>query len=425
MSLILYWATIIIFIASYLIIISEKINRTVIALTGAILLIVIGAITQKNAIEGVDFNTLGLLIGMMVIVGISKQSGMFQAIAIWASKLAKGKPIVILVFLSIITAVFSALLDNVTTVLLIVPVVFVIANNLKLKPKIFLIATILLSNIGGAATLIGDPPNILIGSAANLSFNDFLFNLGPIALITAFVTLAIIFFFYRKKLKTTKKARKAIMKFKPKEAISNKALLIKSLIVFGIVLIGFLTHSITHIEGATIALGGAALLLLLTLTDPEKYLREVEWSTIFFFIGLFIMVTGLEHIGVIELLAQKLMNITGGNLTATAMAILWGSAFFSSIVDNIPYVATMIPLIQDIGAISALPLLPLWWSLALGADIGGNATLVGASSNVIVSGLAEREGQKIGFVEYMKTAIPLTLIGLVICSIYVWIRYLS
>ncbi len=417
-------AAIVLFVITYAIIISEKLHRTIIALCGAVLMILLGIVHQEAALEGVDFNTLGLLIGMMIVVSIAKQCGMFQYVAIWAAKLGRGKPIPIFLLLGAIVAVFSAFLDNVTTVLLMVPVTFVVTNNLKLNPKPFLIGTILISNIGGAATLIGDPPNILIGSAAGLSFNDFLFNLAPVASIVTAVTLLLLYFWYRKGLVSTPEAEAAIMKFNPKDAITNKPLLVKSLIVLGLVLVGFFTHSITHIEGATIAMAGAALLMLLTVHDPDEYLKEVEWSTIFFFIGLFILVTGLEHVGAIRMMAEKLIEVTQGNLTATALTILWGSAIFSAIVDNIPFVATMIPLVKDIGSITGLPLEPLWWSLALGADIGGNATLVGASANVVVSGMAAKEGHKIGFGEYMKVAIPLTLVGLLICTAYVYLRYL-
>lgn len=417
-------AAIVLFVITYAIIISEKLHRTIIALCGAVLMILLGIVHQEAALEGVDFNTLGLLIGMMIVVSIAKQCGMFQYVAIWAAKLGRGKPIPIFLLLGAIVAVFSAFLDNVTTVLLMVPVTFVVTNNLKLNPKPFLIGTILISNIGGAATLIGDPPNILIGSAAGLSFNDFLFNLAPVASIVTAVTLLLLYFWYRKGLVSTPEAAEAIMKFNPKDAITNKPLLVKSLIVLGLVLVGFFTHSITHIEGATIAMAGAALLMLLTVHDPDEYLKEVEWSTIFFFIGLFILVTGLEHVGAIRMMAEKLIEVTQGNLTATALTILWGSAVFSAVVDNIPFVATMIPLVKDIGSITGLPLEPLWWSLALGADIGGNATLVGASANVVVSGMAAKEGHKIGFGEYMKVAIPLTLVGLIICTAYVYLRYL-
>jgi len=421
----MFIAALVIFVITYAIIISEKLHRTIIALFGAVLMILLGVLNQEVALEGVDFNTLGLLIGMMIIVGIAKESGMFQYVAIWAAKVGRGKPIPIFLLLGAIVAIFSAFLDNVTTVLLMVPVTFVVTHNLKVNPIPFLIGTILISNIGGTATLIGDPPNILIGSAAGLSFNDFLVNLAPIVVVITLVTLGMLYFWYRKQLVSTPEAAAAIMKFNPKDAITNKSLLVKSLVVLGMVLIGFFTHSITHIEGATIAMAGAALLLLLTVHEPDEHLRDIEWTTIFFFIGLFILVTGLEHVGAIRIMAEKLIEVTQGNLAATSLTILWGSAVLSAIVDNIPFVATMIPLLKEVGAITGLPLEPLWWSLALGADIGGNATLVGASANVVVSGMAAKEGHKIGFGEYMKVAVPMTFVGLVICTIYVYLRYLA
>ncbi len=419
-----FYIAVAVFVAAYAIIISEKIHRTVVALSGAVLMILLGIINQEQAIEGVDFNTLGLLIGMMVIVGIARHSGMFQFLAIWASKLGKGKPVPIFILLGLLTAILSALLDNVTTVLLTVPVTFVVANNLKLNPKPFLIGSILLSNIGGTATLIGDPPNILIGSAAGLSFNDFLVHLAPVSLLVTVVTMILLYFWYRKDLLSPAETRDTIMAFNPKEAITDKPLLWKSLFVIGLVLLGFFTHATTHIEGATIALGGAALLLLLTLHEPEEYLRDVEWTTIFFFAGLFVLVTGLEHVGAIRMIAEKLIDVTGGNASVLTLSILWGSAVFSAVIDNIPFVATMIPLIKDIGAITGIALGPLWWVLAMGADIGGNATIVGASANVVVSGMAGKEGHKIGFTEYMKVAVPMTFVALLVCTVYVWVRYL-
>lgn len=415
---------IIVFAFTYAIIISEKIHRTVTALAGAGLMILLGIITQHEAIEGIDFNTLGLLVGMMVIVGIAKHSGIFQFVALAAAKVGKGRPLAIFTLLGIITAGFSALLDNVTTVLLMVPVTFVIAHNLKLNPKPFLFNTILLSNIGGAATLIGDPPNILIGSAASLSFNDFLFNMAPISILVTIATSGVLLFWYRKDLVAVEGASANIMQFNPREAITDKPLLVKSLIAISLVVLGFITHGLTGLEGATIALSGAALLLLLTLHEPEEYLREVEWPSIFFFIGLFVLVAGLEHVGLIHILAEKLLEATGGNVSVTTIGLLWASGIFSAAIDNIPFVATMIPLIKSVGELSGIPLEPLWWALALGADIGGNATIVGASANVIVSGMAAKEGYKIGFVEYMKTAVPLTLMALVLCTAYVAIRYL-
>lgn len=413
-----------IFIASFLLIISEKIHRTTIALAGSVLMILLGIVHQEAAVEGIDFNTLGLLIGMMVIVGIAKDSGMFQFVAIWASKVGKGKPIPIFILLNFLVAIFSAFLDNVTTVLLMVPVMFVVANNLKISPVPFVIGAILLSNIGGTATLIGDPPNIIIGSSANISFNDFIINLGPISALVTVVTIAILTLLYRKKLVTSKENQAHILSFDAKAAISDWKLLIKSLVVLSLVLVGFFTHSITHLEGATLALGGAALLLLLTMNDPEHHLKEVEWTTIFFFSGLFVLVKGLEEVGAIRYLAEQLIALTQGSLNVTVMAILWGSALFSAIIDNIPFVATMIPLIKDIGSITGLPLEPLWWALALGADIGGNATLVGASANVVVSGMAAKEGHRLSFLGYMKIAVPLTVVALILCSAYMYLRYL-
>lgn len=420
----LFITAVVLFVVAYALIISEKVHRTVVALAGAILMILFGVLNQEQALEGVDFNTLGLLIGMMVIVGIARHSGMFQYMAIWTSKVGKGKPVPIFILLGLLTAVLSALLDNVTTVMLIVPVVFVVANNLRLNPKPFLIGAILLSNIGGSATLIGDPPNILIGSAAGLSFNDFLIHMAPISFIVTLVTIAMLYWWYRKDLVMQPGTQESIMAFRPEEAITDKPLLWKSLFTIGLVLIGFFTHSVTHLEGATIALAGAALLLILTMHEPEEYLREVEWTTIFFFSGLFVLVTGLEHVGAIRMLAEQLIAATGGNVNFLTIALLWGSGIFSAVVDNIPFVATMIPLIKDIGAISGIALGPLWWVLALGADIGGNATIVGASANVVVSGMAGKEGHRIGFGEYMKVAIPMTVVGLLLCTVYVWMRYL-
>ncbi len=420
----LFWVAVGVFLASYVIIISERIHRTVIALTGAMLMILLGIVHQEAAIAGIDFNTLGLLIGMMVIVGIAKDSGMFQAVAIWVSRVGKGKPVPIFLLLGLTVALFSALLDNVTTVLLMVPVTFVIANNLRLNPKPFLIGTILLSNIGGTATLIGDPPNILIGSAADLTFNDFLIHLAPISLLVTAATLGMLWLWYRKSMVMHPGASETIMKFNPREAITDKKLLVKSLITIGLVLAGFVTHNLTHLEGATIALAGAALMFLLTLNDPEHHLREVEWTTIFFFTGLFVLVTGLEHVGAIKMMAEGLLHLTGGAQVPTTLTVLWGSAFLSAIVDNIPFVATMIPLIQNLGSLSHLSLTPLWWALALGADIGGNATIVGASANVVVSGIAHREGHPISFMEYLKVAVPITAVGLLLCTGYVYLTYL-
>jgi len=412
------------FIVTYVFIISEKVHRTITAICGAVLMIVLGVINQHQAIEGIDFNTLGLLIGMMVVVGIARQSGFFQSAALYVAQVGKGKPIPIFLLLSITIALFSAILDNVTAVLLMVPVTFVLTNHLKVSPYPFLVGTILFANIGGAATLIGDPPNILIGSAANLSFNDFLVHLAPVSLIIMVVTLGLLYFWFRKEFVANPAAQKKIMAFQPKEAITDWPLLYKSLGVISLIVVGFFTHGITHLEGATIAMGGAALLLLMTAIDPEDHLKEIEWTTIFFFMGLFVLVAALEHVGAIRILAEQLLVLTKGSQTSTVIVTLWGAALLSAVVDNIPFVATMIPLIEDIGTLTNLDLQPLWWALALGADIGGNATLVGASANVVVNGMAEKENVHIGFLRYMKVAIPMTLVALSISTLYLFLRYL-
>ncbi len=420
----LFFPTIIVFVLTYALIISEKIHRVVVVFIGAMLLIFLGVLTQEQAIAGIDFNTIGLLIGMMIVVGVAKDSGIFQYIALWASKAGKGDPVKIFLLLGIITALFSAFLDNVTTIVLMLPIAFVIANNLKINAKVFVIELILLSNIGGMTTLIGDPPNILIGSAARLTFNDFILNLFPIGILVAAATLCMLFFWYKKQLVTTPSARASIMRFNPSEALSDKTLLIKSLFVFCLILIGFLTHGASGLETATIALSGAGLLLLLTMKDPENHLRDIEWTSIFFFVGLFILVAGLQSVGAIRLMAGALLNLTGNSTSITAIVILWGSAVISAFVDNIPFVATMIPLVKEFGALSGMNLAPLWWALALGADIGGNATLIGASANVVASGMFKKEGGNLSFCEYMKVASLITFVGLVLCTAYLYIRYL-
>lgn len=412
-----------IFVAAYIVIVTEKLDRVATALTGASLLVVLGVLDQHAALEGIDFNTLGLLAGMMLLVTVAKDSGMFQYLALWACRAGKGEPKRIFFLLAMVTGLLSALLDNVTTVLLITPVIFVVANNLEIDPKPLLFGTILLSNIGGTATLIGDPPNIMIGSAANIPFNDFLIHLGPIVAIVAPLTALALVWGYRGSLHTTEEARLRVLAFDPSQAITDWNLLWKSLAVVALVLVGFLTHTFTHLEGATIALGGASLLLVLTARHAEHALREVEWNTIFFFLGLFVLVTGLEHTGAIDWLAKQLLSATGGDATVLMFALLWGSAVLSALIDNIPYVATMIPLVQEIAAETGVDAGPLWWALAFGADVGGNATLIGASANVVVAGIAGKNGRPIGFVEYLKVAAPLTFGAMVVATVYFWVRY--
>ena len=422
--------TILIFLGSYGLIISEKIHRTIVALFGGSLVILLGTImgfySQEQAFGHIDFNTIGLLIGMMIIVTISKDTGIFQYIAIKAAKMVKGDPWKILVVFSIITAVFSALLDNVTTVLLLVPMTFVICNNLRINPVPFLIVEIIMSNIGGTATLIGDPPNILIGSEANLSFMQFVTNLGPPAFIIFFVTLFFFKLIYKKKIKAKKENIKKIMRLNERDSIKDKKLLKKSLFALGITLLGFFFHGALHLEAATVALFGAGLLLFLDKKNPEKALHEVEWITIFFFAGLFVLVGSLVEVGIIGTAAKKLMAFTEGNLALTAGLIMWGGAIFSAFVDNIPFVATMIPLVHEMDTIfNPTELNTIWWALALGACLGGNGTLVGASANLVVAGIAEKNGYKLGFKDFMKIGLVVMVFSVFIAHIYLYLRYLQ
>ena len=429
------WVATALFAATYAVIMSEKVNRAIAALLGAGLMILLGVLDQEAAVRGVDFNTLGLLIGMMVIVAITRKSGVFQYLAIWAAKKADARPWGILLMLAAVTALLSALLDNVTTVLLIVPVTLLITEELEVKPYPYLFSIIFAANIGGTATLIGDPPNIMIGSAANLSFNDFLFNLAPVIPLIFAATMAPIYFIWRKEFTASAAARQRVLNFNAREAISDARLLTQALAVLGLVILGFVFARPLHLEPATVALLGAALLLLLENLphDAEQQsgnvhgaFAEVEWVTIFFFVGLFVVVYGIEQAGLIKLMSDQLVAATHGNLALTAMAILWGSALLSGVVDNIPFVATMIPLINAMAPTFGGPehLTPLWWSLALGACLGGNGTLIGASANLVVAGYAERAGYPIRFGPFLLVALPLMLVSIAISSVYVYWRYL-
>lgn len=430
------WLATGIFVATYAIIISERVNRAIVALLGGGMMILCGILTQEAAISGIDFNTLGLLIGMMVIVAVTKKSGVFQFVAIWIAKKVKARPIGILLMMSLVTAVFSALLDNVTTVLLLTPVMLLIAEELRIKSYPYLFAIIIMSNVGGTATLIGDPPNIMIGSAAGLSFNDFLLNLAPITPLIGVVMLLPIWWIWRKDMVASATDRARVMNFNELEAITDWKLLKQALLVFSLVITGFMLHSIMHLQPATVAMFGAAMLLLLENfgSNPDLQgkrvhhaLSEVEWVTLFFFIGLFIAVHGIEQAGLIDAMAHGLLELTQGDLTTTALSILWGSAVASAVVDNIPFVATMIPLIKSmapaLGGAHAIE--PLWWALALGACLGGNGTLVGASANLVVAGIAENAGTPIRFARFLKIAFPLMLLSIAIAHVYLYLRYLA
>ena len=419
---------------SYLMLFTEKLNRAVIALLGACVMIFSGVLTQETALKGIDFNTLALLIGMMTIVGISEKSGMFQFVAVWAAQKVRADPRGLMIALSAVTAVFSALLDNVTTVLLIVPVTFQITRQLKITPYPYLILEIFASNIGGTATLIGDPPNILIGSALNLSFMDFVYELTPVVVITMLILILGFDIAWGKKLKTTEKDKKAVMKINAVGTISDWKLLKKSLFVLTAVIIGFISAEQLHIANGTIAMFGAAVLLLLYTAGLSHSEREhkveeafglVDWTTIFFFAGLFAIVYGLEEAGALTLLGQKFIEITNGSIEKAAMLVVWISALVSSAIDNIPFVATMIPMIksmeESMGGREAM--MPVWWALSLGACFGGNGSLIAASANVIVAGMAQREGHPISFLGFMLWSVPVMLISVAIATLYLHIRF--
>ncbi len=421
-------------VVSYIILFTEKLNRAVTVLLGTSFLIFCGVLTQETAISSIDFNTLALLIGMMVIVGISEKSGMFQYLAIFSTQIVKASPRGILLMLGIITAVLSALLDNVTTVLLIVPVTFQITRNLKLSPYPYLILEIFSSNIGGTATLIGDPPNILIGSALNLSFMDFVVELLPIVTIELFVLLLVFDLFYGRKLTAVQASKDSLLKISPKEMITDRVLLFKSLFVFGVVLTGFIVAGYLHLQNGTIALFGAALMLWLYTLSDEHMKRDqkvedafslVDWTTIFFFAGLFAIVFALETTGILEFLGDKLIYLTGNSIQKATYAVLWISAIVSTFIDNIPFVATMIPTLKSIegqmGGREAM--MPVWWALSLGACLGGNGSLIAASANVIVAGLASKENNHISFAKFLIIGLPVMIISVALSMLYLYVLH--
>ncbi|HGG0417063.1 TPA: ArsB/NhaD family transporter [Clostridium sporogenes] len=415
----------IIFIIVYALIISEKVNRVVASLGGAAIMLILKLITQEKAFLKIDFNTIGLLVGMMIIVNITKRTGVFEYIAIKAAKFSKGNPIKILILFSVITAILSGLLDNVTTVLLIVPVTLVITKTLEIDPIPFLMCEIFASNIGGTATLIGDPPNLMIGSAAGLSFLDFVKNLAPVIIVILVVTLLGIRQLYKNSMKTSEEDKKKIMALDESKAIRDISLMKKCLTVLFFTLVGFLTHSYLGFESATIAIAGSAILLAISKIEPDEILQETEWGTIFFFIGLFIMTGVLEDVGIMEVLAQKTLSLTQGNLVMTGIFVLWISAIASAFIDNIPFVATMIPLIKAMGTMGGMNIAPLWWALSLGACLGGNGTMIGASANLVVIGIAEKSGYKISFKDYFKLGFPVMLVSIIICTAYLLMFFLK
>jgi Na+/H+ antiporter NhaD/arsenite permease-like protein len=428
------WVSTALLAITYAVIISEKINRSIVALVGAALMVVVGVLDQEEAVAGVDWNTIGLLTGMMILVSISRRSGMFQFLAIWSAQAVRAHPAGILAMLQITTAVLSALLDNVTTVLLVVPVTIAIAKELKVPAYPFLFAEIFASNIGGTATLIGDPPNILIGSQVDLDFNAFVINLTPVVVVILAVQTLWIQLKWGRAMTATAEAKARVMDMIPREAIMDWVLLRQSLAVLTAVMVAFVLARPLHLEPATIAMLGAGVLMLFDnwVHHTEKAAHnihqtfgDVEWITIFFFIGLFIVVHSVEVGGLLALLGDGLVSLTGGNMMTAGFAILWASALLSAIVDNIPFVATMIPLIKAMapayGGEDAI--LPLWWCLSLGACLGGNGTLIGASANLTVAGIGERNGVPFNFVTYTIHALPMMLVSIAIAHVYVWWRY--
>jgi Na+/H+ antiporter NhaD/arsenite permease-like protein len=413
-----------VFVATYAVIASDRVNKTLAALFGGLLMIVLRVIDQEQAFDAVDFNVIFLLAGMMILAGILRRTGFFQWLAIRSVKVALGDPFRLLVVLTLVTAILSAFLDNVTTVVLLAPVTLSIAAILGVPPIPFLTAEIVASNIGGTATLIGDPPNILIGSAAGLDFGAFLANLTPVVILILLAYILTLRFLHRGALAVSDDVREAAMALDEREVISDPVLLRRSLVVIGATLVGFVLHGPLGYEPATVALLGATALMLITRMDPESVLREVEWPTLFFFVGLFMLVDGIVRVGIIDTLAHGLFELTAGDQAVTTLGLLWLSGVASAIVDNIPYTATMIPVIQNLGS-AGLRVEPLWWALALGACLGGNATIIGASANVVVANLAGRAGHPITFRAFLPYGVLVTVESLVISTGYVWLRYLA
>jgi Na+/H+ antiporter NhaD/arsenite permease-like protein len=439
----MFWTATLIFICAYAVIISEKVHKTKVALMGAALVLLTKILLQHEAFHdielGVDWNVIFLLISMMIIINVMTKTGVFQYVAVKSAKIAKGEPFKIMAILATITALGSAFLDNVTTVLLLAPVTLLIADQLELDPVPFLITEALASNIGGTATLIGDPPNIMIASKAGLNFMDFIEHLTPAIVIIFIVWMIVWKFVFGQRLKVSQGNKERIMAMNEEELIKDAKLLKKSLTVLTLTILGFVLHGFFHYEPATVALAGASVLLLISGEEPHEILAEVEWPTIFFFIGLFIIIGGTVKVGLIELLSHKMIDITHpqpDNMFTLSMVILWFSAIASAIVDNIPFVATMNPLLIDMvhqvyGVTGSATLehiqhpamMPVWWALALGACLGGNGSPIGASANVIVVGMSEKQGHPITFMRFLKYGVPVMFLTILISMLYVYVRY--
>lgn len=420
-----------VFVAAYVLIATERIHRTAAALTGAAGMVLLGVVDAKVAFfserTGVDWNVIFLLLGMMVIVSVVKQTGVFDYLAIWAAKRTRGRPFPTMVLLVVITAFASALLDNVTTVLLIAPVTLLVCDRLAISPVPFLIAEVFASNIGGTATLIGDPPNIIIASRAGLTFNDFIVNLAPIVVVLMVVLIGLCWVFFRKQLHDNPERVAALMALDERDVISDHRLLRRSGVVLFAVMVGFVGHSVVHIEPSLVALLGAGALVALSGLEPKEFLEEVEWPTLVFFMGLFVMVGALVEVGAVSRVAEATTQAVGDRYLLASSVLLGASALMSGIVDNIPYVATMAPLVQDLVASAKgdPQANVLWWALALGADLGGNATAVGASANVVVLGIAARNGHPISFWKFTKYGSVVAAVTIAVSWGYLWLRYFA
>jgi Na+/H+ antiporter NhaD/arsenite permease-like protein len=413
-----------IFVIAYGLIASERFDRTLVAMLGGLLVVALGIIDQEEAFAGIDFNVIFLLAGMMILAGGLSRTGFFEYVAQVAIHRSHGEPFRLLVILALATAVLSAVLDNVTTVVLLTPVTLSIARTLKVSPFPYLLSQIFASNIGGTATLIGDPPNILIGSAAGLDFADFLVNLAPVVVVIMAVFLVFLWLMFGRSMADDENRLDRLVTLEPSAAITDRPLMFRSLAVLGLTLVGFLFHSLIGVEAATIALLGATVLMIVGPLDPHESLRDIEWSTLFFFVGLFMLVEAVVQVGIVGSVATALADAVGGRLEVATIGILWVSALGSAIVDNIPYTATAIPIVEQMIE-TGLDGEPLWWALALGACLGGNLTIVGASANIVVANLAARDGHPITFGQFLRYGSVVVVMSLVISTFYLWLRYLG
>ena len=416
--------SVLIFVAALAVIASDRVHRTKVALLAAALVVLTGVLEQEQAIESVDFNTIGLLAGMMVVVRQTEKTGLYDYIAVRAGQISGGTPFGLVLALGGVAAVLSPFLDNLTVILLIVPITFVIADTLDINPLPLVIVEVMASNIGGTATLIGDPPNIIIAGATGLSFMDFVRNLAPIVVVTLIVILPGLYFFYRHDLEAAPEKRDRLLALDARASIRDAALLRRLSPVLAGTLLAFFVHQAVHIEPATVALTGATIMLLLSPQPIEDALEEIEWSTLFFFVALFVVVGGLEETGALEKVARAITDVTGDSFAANVLAITWVSAFASAAVDNIPFTTAMIPVVNDVQTITGNESDTFWWALALGADFGGNGTLIGAAANVAAAGLAERSGYPITFLSFLKVGFAVMVTSVLLATAYLVVFYL-